>query len=157
MSRPTGVTVSALLMLLFIVAGLILTYTHAVSTNGTIPISPSISTATSHAFIWGASAVSAIIVYFYWSAHNWARILVLIQSVLCLVPFHKQPHHQWVLVRLSVFTVGDALLAIYLLWYLNTRAIRIWFAGQPDATDTPAQHALRAATHFLLKSPFKRI
>ncbi len=156
MTRPTGVTVSALLMILFIVAGVIMSYTSTVPANGAMPNSPSISAATIHSFVWVFSALSALVVYFYWNAHIWARTLVLIDCVLCLVPVHKI-HQQWVLVHFSAMTVGSALLAIYLLWYLNTRAIRIWFAGQSATArpDTPVQSALRATTHFLFKSPFK--
>jgi hypothetical protein len=136
MSKPTGVTVSALLMMLSLVAGLIQSYVHG---------------DTSIIFCAVIIALS-VVIYFYWTAHNWARMLVLIYSFLCVIPV-RLVHHHWVMVRFSVITAGQALLAIYLLWYLNTRPIRAWFARSPD---TPTRNALRATTHFLFKSPFKR-
>ena len=166
MPIPTGVTVSALLMMLAIVAGLVLSYIHVLR-PGVIGFAPSISIsrATILLFYWAFSAVMAIVVYFYWNAHNWARILVLIDSVSCLMPV-EYIHHKWVLDRFSgitfgytVLSFGRALLAIYLLWYLNTRAIRVWFAGKPvtpNTPDHPARRAIRTTTHFLFKSPFKR-
>ena len=139
MSKPTGVKVSALLMMLSLAAGLVISYVHG---------------ETSVIFCAVIIAVS-VITYFYWTAHNWARRLVLIYSFLCVIPV-RLVHHQWVLIRFSWVAVGQALLAIYLLWYLNTRPIRAWFAGSPDASDTAKQSALRATTHSLFKSPFKR-
>jgi hypothetical protein len=104
---------------------------------------------------WAVIMALSAITYFYWTGHNWARMLVLIYSLLCVIPV-RLVHHHWVLVRFSWIAAGQALLAIYLLWYLNTRPIRAWFAGSPDASDTPKQSTQRATTHFLAKSPFKR-
>jgi hypothetical protein len=75
MSRPTGVTGSALLMMFFIAAGLVLSYNSGNSANGTVLSTPSISVATVHSFIWISSAITTTIVYFYWSAHDWAEFL----------------------------------------------------------------------------------
>jgi hypothetical protein len=117
MSKPTGITVSALLMMLSLVAGLVMSYVHG-GTSG---------------IFWAVIIVLSVVTYFYWTAHNWARMLVLIYSFLCVIPV-RMVHHQWVLVRFSWIAACQALLAIYLLWYLNTRPIRAWFAGSPDAT-----------------------
>jgi len=138
MSKPTGVTVSALLMMLSLVAGLVMSYIDGGAS----------------AIFWAVIIVLSVVTYFYWTAHNWARMLVLIYSFLCVIPV-RLVHHQWVLVRFSWIASGQAVLAIYLLWYLNTRPIRAWFAGSPDAPG-PAQSAVQATTHFQFKSPFKR-
>jgi hypothetical protein len=139
MSKPTGVKVSALLMMLSLAAGLVLSYVHGDTS----------------VIFWAVIIALSVITYFYWTAHNWARRLVLIYCFLCVIPV-RLVHHQWVLVRFSWVAVGQALLAIYLLWYLNTRPIRAWFAGSSDASDTPKQSALRATTDSLFKSPSKR-
>jgi hypothetical protein len=139
MSKPTGVKVSALLMMLSLAAGLVISYVHGDTS----------------VIFWVVIIALSVITYFYWTAHNWARMLVLIYSFLCVIPV-RLVHHQWVLVRFSWIAAGQALLAIYLLWYLNTRPIRDWFGRSPHASDTPKQSALRATTHFSFKSPFKR-
>jgi hypothetical protein len=112
MSKPTGITVSALLMMLSLVAGLVMSYIQGDKS----------------VIFWAVIIALSVIIYFYWTAHNWARMLVLIYSLLCVIPV-RLIHHQWVLVRFSWITAGQTLLAIYLLWYLNTRPIRAWFAG----------------------------
>ena len=151
MSRPTGVTVSALLIMLIIVAGIILWYTSPVPANGAMPNNPYLSNTAEQSMFWVDEALEVLVVYFYWNARNWARILVLIASVLSLpFPFAlflmhvHQIHYQWALDLLSTLTVRDkvfsfanALFAIYLLWYLNTRAIRTWFAKRPATTQSP--------------------
>ncbi|MDR3753090.1 MAG: hypothetical protein P4K93_05220 [Terracidiphilus sp.] len=129
MSRPTGITVSALLIALVIVSFLVRLYTSSPAPSMRL-----------QAHSWVTQLLVALLVYFYWSAHNWARILILIVSVLyvsdplfwSLVYFHQI--HNLPFDAFSKLTTGDiafsfgkALLGIYLLWYLNTRAIRDWF------------------------------
>ena len=138
MSKPTGVTVSALLMMLSLVAGLVISYIHGDTS----------------VIFWAVIIALSVVTYFYWTAHNWARILVLIYCFLCVIPV-RMDHHQWVLVRFSWVAACQALLAIYLLWYLNTRPIRAWFS-KPHTPDTQTQTALPTTTRFLFKSPFKR-
>jgi hypothetical protein len=138
MSKPTGVTVSALLMMLSLVAGLVMSYIQGDKS----------------VIFWAVIIALSVIIYFYWTAHNWARMLVLIYSLLCVIPV-RLIHHQWVLVRFSWITAGQTLLAIYLLWYLNTRPIRAWFAG--SSMDPRSKlSSVQATTHSLFKSPFKR-
>jgi hypothetical protein len=145
MSRPTGVTATALLMMLSIVVGLVLRYTHVpVPVNGAMPTNPSLSTAR-HLY-WVCQTFAVLVIYFYWNARNWARMLVLIGSVFFLsvtVGLYLQLFHGihllWMLglsfkeeiIVSTVLDVGKAILAIYLLWYLNTRVIRDWFAQEP--------------------------
>ena len=138
MSKPIGITVSALLMMLSLVAGLVIAYIHGDTSL----------------IFWAVIIALSVVTYFYWTAHNWARMLVLIYCLLCLIPV-RVVHHQWMLVRFSWIAACQALLAIYLLWYLNTRPIRAWFAGSPDAPGS-ARGARQATTHFPFKSPFKR-
>jgi hypothetical protein len=133
MARPMSVTVSALLMLLSLVLGLVMSPTLPVPAN--VTISPVDDILYGCVFI----ALQILVIYFFWTAHNWARIVVLIWSswfllglvTLSLLPVPQVLHRAFWGYPFFVRTVGDSLLAIYLLWYLNTRATRAWFIRQP--------------------------
>ncbi len=76
-------------------------------------------------------AVGYVVLYFYWRGRNWARWFVLATSVLCL-------WNLWGLRRTTPamldspvgapMIVVEAVIAIYLLYYLNTNSARAWFA-----------------------------
>jgi hypothetical protein len=140
MTRPMGLTVSALFMVLSIVLGIVLSPTSPVPANVTTSNNVDIL------FGWVFIALQFLVTYFYWNARNWARIVILICSgwlllgfvTLSLLPVPPWIHQAiWGRPLFFVRTVGDSLLAIYLLWYLNTPAIRAWFKrpilGQEEA------------------------
>lgn len=69
--------------------------------------------------------VRCVIIWFYWTGHNWARILVLLGSVAALwnLTFWAQ---------LSTFdrlivVAPKAVLGLFLLWWLNTRTLKDFF------------------------------
>jgi hypothetical protein len=69
-------------------------------------------------------AVGYVFVWFYWKGRNWARIAVLLTSVLGVYNLrYFSPGNP---VR-TVMVVSEALLSIFLLWWLNTRPVRAYF------------------------------
>jgi hypothetical protein len=133
MTRPMGLTVSALFMVLSMVLGIVLSPTIPVPAN--VTRSSNVDSLLGWVFI----ALEFLVIYFYWDARNWARLVTLICSgwfllglvMLSLLPIPWIHHAMWGRPLFFVRTVGDSLLAIYLLWYLNTRAIRAWFKRRP--------------------------
>jgi hypothetical protein len=141
MQKPTGITITAGLMALILVVGLAITFTAAVPPMPQMP-NFSISAST---FIMAIRVVAivftiiaAVFVWFYWNGQNWARWLVMIDCVFCLFPLIHLARNWQISPLGSSLTVFKAVLAIFLLWYLNTREIRNWYSpssapGQPTA------------------------
>ena len=130
MTRPMGLTVSALLMVLSMVLRIVLSPTPPVPANLTESNNVDVL------FGWAFIALQFFVIYFYWNARNWARIVILICSgwfLLGLVILSLLPVPAWIHQAIwggplpFVRTIGDSLLAIYVLCYLNTPAIRAWF------------------------------
>jgi hypothetical protein len=71
------------------------------------------------------------VLFFYWQGRNWARILVMLNSLLALYNVH-------LIVKLAplqrLIVLSEAALGAYLLYWLNTGSIREYFKG-PHATD----------------------
>src|SRR5258706_5908679 len=78
--------------------------------------------------------VGYFVIWFYWEGHNWARNLVLLTSVLCLYNLRHFSHGR-IAVRLMIGS--EALLAVFLLFLLNTRNVMAFFR----ATGKPANLA----------------
>jgi hypothetical protein len=76
-----------------------------------------------------------IVLYFFWKGRNWARWLVLATSVLCLWNLWSLRKLGLSHGRVSIFNnhvrvamvIAEAIIAIYLLYYLNTASARKWF------------------------------
>jgi hypothetical protein len=68
--------------------------------------------------------IGYLVIWFYWKGRNWARILVLLASLLCLYNL-RHWNHSGLLERLMVG--AEAMLAIFLLYWLNTRKVREFF------------------------------
>jgi quinol-cytochrome oxidoreductase complex cytochrome b subunit len=126
-SRPIGVTISALLMIISIMTLLAMFWIHPPPANGVAPNYLARSTDALQTWSWVWSLIFAIVDLFYWYGNNWARLIVLINSVVRLLALPWAHHHPWELTVRSVLVDGNAVLAIYLLWYLNTPPIRDWF------------------------------
>ena len=69
-------------------------------------------------------AVSAIVLRSYWLGRNWARILVLLTSILAVANL-TYFFEFGLLGRLLIFT--EAVLGLFLLYWLNTRHVRSYF------------------------------
>ena len=68
--------------------------------------------------------VGYLVIWFYWKGHNWARILVLLTSLLCLYNLRyflrSGPIEQ-------VMIGTEAVLAAFLLFWLNNRSVKSFF------------------------------
>jgi hypothetical protein len=75
-------------------------------------------------------AIGYVVIWFYWKGKNWARILVLLTSLLCLYNL-RQWNHGGIAERLMIG--AEAMLAIFLLYWLNTQRVRLFFRSQGAA------------------------
>ena len=71
--------------------------------------------------------IGYIVIWFYWKGRNWARILVLLTSLLSLYNLHDWTR-SGTMPRIMIGT--EAILAVFLLYWLNTRQIRTFFRNQ---------------------------
>ena len=78
-------------------------------------------------------AFACVIIFYFWKGRNWARWLVLADSVLLffdlwgmLRSHSRHPNLYMPPVKIPL-AIGKVLIAGFLLWYLNTREIRAWF------------------------------
>jgi hypothetical protein len=69
-------------------------------------------------------AINYLVIWFYWKGKNWARILVLLTCLLCLFNLL-----QWNRIGFAerVMVGSEAVLAIFLLYWLNTKDVRAFF------------------------------
>jgi hypothetical protein len=131
MQRPIGITITAILMALNACADVVLSLLY-----------PSVGSPHAH---HGGSALSPVViavhlslallvilelrgVLYYWLGRSWARWLVLGGSVFYLTGLRflrSQWHHSH---TTAALTLGSGFLAIFLIWYLYKRDVRIWFA-----------------------------
>jgi hypothetical protein len=69
-------------------------------------------------------AVGYLVIWFYWKGRNWARTLVLLTSLLCLYNLRFFFRAGFT----ERFMIGaEALLAVFLLFWLNTHDVRLFF------------------------------
>jgi hypothetical protein len=69
-------------------------------------------------------AVGYLVIWFYWKGHNWARILVLLTSVLCL---YNLRYFLRARIIEQLMIGAEAILGIFLLFWLNTRPVKSFF------------------------------
>jgi hypothetical protein len=72
--------------------------------------------------------IGYVVIWFYWKGRNWARILVLLASLISLYNL-RDWNHGGAMARIMIGT--EAILAVFLLYWLNTRPIRAFFTQQP--------------------------
>jgi hypothetical protein len=68
--------------------------------------------------------IGYVVLWFYWKGRNWARILVLLTSLLAL---HNLRYWNIRGVAERVMLGAEAALAVFLLYWLNTRRVRDFF------------------------------
>jgi len=71
-----------------------------------------------------------LVIWLYWKGHNSARILVLLTSLLCLYNLRFLSRAGF---TERVMIGAEALLAVFLLFWLNTRDVRLFFRGPKHA------------------------
>jgi len=131
MQRPSGINLTAGLMGLAIVLHLVASFTRripiAIAAWPGVPTHLLPSSMIGGAVIL-AAVVSAIIVFFYGMGHEWARRVVVVESVMLIfkvidIIFTWNRSH-----LADGLIIGRAMLAVYLLWYSNTAQVRAWFS-----------------------------
>ena len=82
--------------------------------------------------------MQCIAVVYYWLGRSWTRWLVLVGCIFYLVGL-KDLASQWHQHSYpsAGLTVGSAILAVYLIWYLHTSDVREWFARSTIAATAP--------------------
>jgi hypothetical protein len=63
-------------------------------------------------------------IWFYWKGRNWARIAVLLTSVLTIFNLFFLRHGNFVN---KAMILSEALLGLFFLWWLNTATVRTFF------------------------------
>ena len=74
--------------------------------------------------------VGYVVIWFYWKGRNWARILVLLTSLLCLYNLRRFLHSG---VIMQVMIGTEALLAVFLLFWLNSEPVKSYFRTSQSA------------------------
>lgn len=69
--------------------------------------------------------LSYLVLWFYWHGKNWARILVLLASLVCFYNLSLLTSAKSGIERSML--VGDAILAAFLLYWLNTSEAKTFF------------------------------
>jgi hypothetical protein len=72
-------------------------------------------------------AIGYVVLWFYWHGKNWARILVLLTCLLGLGNLLLWNH---VGLMSRIMIGADAVLAIFLLYWLNTATAKAFFRGE---------------------------
>lgn len=69
-------------------------------------------------------AISYLVLWYYWQGNNWARILVMLSSILSLINLFT--FRKYSLEKASIL-VAEAVLGLFLLWWLNTETVKTYF------------------------------
>jgi hypothetical protein len=69
------------------------------------------------------------VIWFYWKGRNWARILVLLMSLLSI---YNLRHFARSGTTERVMIGVEAVLATFLLFWLNTRGVKAFFRGSSE-------------------------
>jgi hypothetical protein len=120
--RPRGLTETAILMSIPNAMGwLIVDWSKS-------------NAATAFALFTIVILVGYLVIWFYWKGRNWARILVLLTSLLCLYNlrfFFRAGFTERLMIG------AEALLAVFLLFWLNTRDVRLFFHASKHTQAPP--------------------
>jgi hypothetical protein len=71
--------------------------------------------------------IGYVVVWFYWRGKNWARILVLLTSLLC---FYNLRSWTGDALPARIMSSSEAWLAVFLVYWLNTRTVREFFRSE---------------------------
>jgi hypothetical protein len=73
--------------------------------------------------------VGYLVLWSYWNGRNWARILVLIESVVTIFNLHYWNASFATLLKAPnrIMIASEAVLGIFLLFWLNTSTVRAFF------------------------------
>jgi hypothetical protein len=128
MNPPSAVRITTALMFLSILLGIAVAFTQplpATPTSATIPSSSLMMIV--HVGIVVISLLEAVFVFFYYKGQNWARWLVMLDSLYQLILLIRVGK-AWSISHISgSLVIANALLAIYLLYYLNSVEAKRYF------------------------------
>jgi hypothetical protein len=86
--------------------------------------------------VFAMKSCGFICIWYYYQGRNWARIVILVVSVLALFNL-RLLNHGTIVIRGVV--VSEAVLGIFFLYWLNTSEVRSFFRRSTVASDQPAQ------------------
>ena len=79
--------------------------------------------------------IGYIVIWFYWRGRNWARILVLLTSLLCLYNLR----HFFSRGNIERVMIGsEAVLAVFLLFWLNRPNVKAFFRAPKNPQISPS-------------------
>ncbi len=73
--------------------------------------------------------LSFVILWHYWNGKNWARILIMMTSLVSILNLLGIRNHNMAQAALIVL---EAALGAYLLWWLNVREVKLYFQTTPE-------------------------
>lgn len=76
------------------------------------------------AAIYGGSCLALVA---YWRGWNWARICVILVSLIALLPFDVAKRWTTTSVPARMLIVANMILSVWLLYFLTRPAVRSWF------------------------------
>ena len=118
--RPKAITISTWLMAVFNILGYAILWEPATHrTRFAVLFFITVFTLT--------IAAGYVILWFFWKGKNWARILVLLNCFVCLYNVHDVRYFLRINSVEKVMLVGEAVLAVYLIYWLNTRKAKAYF------------------------------
>ena len=72
-------------------------------------------------------AAGYAILWYYWQGHNWARIVVFLTCFLCFYNLRGFVSANFLV---KIMLVGEATVALFLVYWLNTERARAFFQKQ---------------------------
>jgi hypothetical protein len=76
--------------------------------------------------------VSYLVLWFFWKGRNWARICVLVVSVLSVINLLSLIHPHGIVVVYDSIVIAWAILGFFLLYWLNLADVREWFNPEKE-------------------------
>jgi hypothetical protein len=137
MQRPTGITVTTILMALKIAVGLVIIFFKPpwiaanLHPHGHVTMASAIFTMRLIFIV--VLPVACVIVWCYWLGQFWARRVVLLGCLFYLYEIvHLKASWNYSHLR-AVMTIYGAILAAFMLFYLFTREAKAWFPWPASA------------------------
>ena len=121
MPRPVGITITFALMCATTALDYLLILRQNRGSGRSILIY-SLIVAACYIFLW-----------FYLQGRNWARWMVILLCVQSLWTARSLVHWPWTITLESLTLASEAFIAIFMIWYLSTPVVRLWFRGNQRA------------------------
>jgi len=79
--------------------------------------------------------VSYLVLWFFWKGRNWARICVLVVSVLSVINLLALIRPHGIVIVYDSIVIAWAIVGLFLLYWLNLPDVREWFKSKKKSTD----------------------